>query len=1322
MFFARYCTLFFMLLGMYSIAAAPLSGANRRIDALVRHIGCSVSDSAVLAQPIAALSEGPLREFNQNVQKFGNKTANLQVLEHLSAYLSQQVNKKLTVKVPPFLGVDHGTIEQFLQQNGVDIKGRWKYILSLRAGNLRMFPRDNGKKLTDMQIRILANMRENIIKAFEKNIFSFSTLQAQLDAWKQEYGDYTLMVRSTGREDTEQCANAGGNESVAAVRPTLSAISAAIGVVVASYFSERSLNQRLSLGDDIYSAPFMPVLIQVMIGETKGKKPPVSGVLYTSDGMLLGATVIHTTFGHNEGIVNNTVVADEYHIGLSGVVHEIIREKSQRLVPENSKLVLVANDRLMQKASSLKGYESALKMIAEKVESYYGMPMDLEFTIDRESNTIYLVQARPLSHKTKQSMPSYTASIVKIPFLSGTVIVPASGTVQYIDNANQIIIEQTLADAYRKYFSLSNQTTVRALVVGTMAASTSHEAAQFNSLNIPVIYTEHTERLSSLVKAGELLVIDVQREVIIYTDKQSIASIRIQQGWYSYPVPLACSVTIPTTAEQLENKKFIDEFLKNKLFFESIVPLRVLLEKLITADEQMALKALRTIIMRLQKELFFMRFKKASESLVNEQFLILNNAALLARKEIIPALRHPKKSLERLYAVRFLEALLYQESDMYKVNTYSLKSVIQEYKVQKGIHVSADINVQMRDFAGQYAKIGAMAFNKNIQQAWNMCVHKLMQSSDKELHSRCAHMVMILQKSGALGLWLNTSFIQAWNSTRDALKTLQTVTEEFARDSEKIRKVTDKFAVIQQWRMKIPLWAYPAAIDALIQQFNDSFIPVIESFITSLQENTGITKLLEIQAFKETIDVFDLTIKSVTGSSLYKLEAKINYFTRCLRVYDCFLNRVIDSLLDYGLTLNLNIDNARVIHDYIDRFSREISWQNLQASDYFNVAAAQMDSRALFVRHAPKTLEDCFTLIHQNLLIVSGIWLKKSGIGLDMLPDHVHSVVNALQSTKTLNTINFIGLEYTYPLVTLSFNQAMRNHSGSYQIKYSVNNPDLVTLAVTVFDRNDMTILAEFINMATLASGLTFQKNGEAVYDAQRKTFSHTWDIPLNQHAAQALFCIPKIMEKLYHIAMDHGDTHGALFAWICKELPCKFTAIPSWFYTLNSEWHKTIYKMYDYLLDNETATVDTWISAAPLHGAALQAISRFLHDQSDIIHLGFFFASVPDQCIEHYYLAWSQFRIKLQALMTEEMKNIHTVKAKILTDDKQAVRLWQLGAWMQVEYLAPLLELCKPFLVSRTLAQSVRDLVASFEYVVNNPSRNSFIAYEKMRGIQPRL
>jgi len=224
--------------------------------------------------------------------------------------------------------------------------------------------------------------------------------------WKKESGELgnfvrlgsprNLIIRSTGREDTKETANAGGNESVLNVNPAdPRAIWEAIAIVVASYFNEKSFMQRLNAHDkQIFDEAFVPVLFQIMICEEKSQttggylgklqgvvspeiiraatnlkgtkidvkqprgklfvdllKIPSCGVIYTEEqeGGLArsGAknpdgseattkiTVINASRGLNEGVVNSKVPVDTYYVGSDYTIHSVIRSKTKRLVPKS---------------------------------------------------------------------------------------------------------------------------------------------------------------------------------------------------------------------------------------------------------------------------------------------------------------------------------------------------------------------------------------------------------------------------------------------------------------------------------------------------------------------------------------------------------------------------------------------------------------------------------------------------------------------------------------------------------------------------------------------------------------------------------------------------------------------------------------------------------------------------------------------------------------------------------------------------------------------------------------------------------------------------
>lgn len=136
------------------------------------------------------------------------------------------------------------------------------------------------------------------------------------------------MVRSTGDEDRVDVANPGGNESVPSDGDK---ISSSIGAVISSYFSKKSMSQRLKSGEEITSnPPLMPCLIQELVGETsKDNLPPVSGIIYTDSKNVR----VQAAYGHGELVVNSKGNFDNFFVTNEDVVHQYIGDKKVRIVP-----------------------------------------------------------------------------------------------------------------------------------------------------------------------------------------------------------------------------------------------------------------------------------------------------------------------------------------------------------------------------------------------------------------------------------------------------------------------------------------------------------------------------------------------------------------------------------------------------------------------------------------------------------------------------------------------------------------------------------------------------------------------------------------------------------------------------------------------------------------------------------------------------------------------------------------------------------------------------------------------------------------------------
>ena len=174
---------------------------------------------------------------------------------------------------PNFFGISSAEIITYLTKKTYKNKTVWGYILDQQK--LFKAAQQNQESINADSREILAAIRKCIEsvsydptkiveKANRKKRFNLFIKQATQN--KQ-----LLMVRSTGREDTQELSNAGGNASVASVPPNNTEISNAIKTVLSSYFSEKSIEQRL-IGKDkrLFSDPFMAILLQVMIGENSG--------------------------------------------------------------------------------------------------------------------------------------------------------------------------------------------------------------------------------------------------------------------------------------------------------------------------------------------------------------------------------------------------------------------------------------------------------------------------------------------------------------------------------------------------------------------------------------------------------------------------------------------------------------------------------------------------------------------------------------------------------------------------------------------------------------------------------------------------------------------------------------------------------------------------------------------------------------------------------------------------------------------------------------------------------------------------------------------
>ncbi len=514
------------------------------------------------------MTESDRRDFERNGEEFGNKSANLMLLRGLSTEINKDVGPaNIEVSVPEFLPISHQRVFDFLNGDRF-LEEAWTRF-KVAQGDVK-------GNLTSGAVAILEEIRIKIARDFSEKgqEFRFNELDdffVRLGSLAIPLGseNILLMVRSTGKEDTKECPNAGGNESVAAVKLERQDVLEAMSVVVQSYFSEKSLTQRLIANDDILVDPFVPVLIQVMIGEKVGgtieiKDIPISGVMFTqeAEGYTFGVTQIQATFGHNEAVVNSLVPVDTFYIGnipfyLNGeaffTTHSIIRKKNRRLVSveddDKYKLDFINNNEGMQLEPCL-GLRvvEALKVASNLIEKYYDAPTDIEFVVRYVDDTthIYLVQARPIVSprqiEARYLNSEFIKSLDEKYKIEFNVIGSGGGALVFIDNKDQVIVTDTLPQALNIFNGRNiDRQNKKIVLVAQQAPSTSHEATIFRSEGIPVLVFNDLEKISKLISMDNLIAFDVQRCLAVNCVDKSLDG-AVVAGWFRHPIPQVVSL------------------------------------------------------------------------------------------------------------------------------------------------------------------------------------------------------------------------------------------------------------------------------------------------------------------------------------------------------------------------------------------------------------------------------------------------------------------------------------------------------------------------------------------------------------------------------------------------------------------------------------------------------------------------------------------------------------------------------------------------------------------------------------------------------------
>jgi hypothetical protein len=942
------------------------------------------------------------------------------------------------VEVPLPRGISSIEVELFLKEKAPLFFTYWSELQKLYDQNELSYEQFFEKPEV---IQLLFKAQDEIKKAMTHFL-----LPLEIENWIENSLYY--MVRSSGAEDGKKTANAGGNLSCKYVPKK--EISARIGDVIASYLDKRSLINRIKSDENPFSESLsLSVTIQDLIGEVIGgeKDPnniPIAVVLFTNEPTYVGKEPfrimkLSASYGHGEGVVGNQgILTDTVFVLQSQVDRSDLyvwydnQEKQERLAPVKAEngivLESIANpEGLINQPALSHPMIKRLFQLGLKIEELFEEPTDMELVI--KNKKIYIVQARPINRTP--SIPTYldldTSELQRS--MKAKVLVPGGNDALVINSAKEILVEDTLEKACD---GLRNSH--RLVITREDEPLNSHPVICMSEHQIPCLY--HKEGLDTLIsefqqkKAGEntVLIACVQQSIVALA-KDSFKT-AIKKGYISHPAPLNCAP---------------DKIMGRKKKSTTPLELQGLLKRIrieqtkgvaLQLFEKLSKESLLTTIVERVQYAPLAPLAKELQQRITTTLQELGAALFSARKD---------ERLQILFYAKALETLIW--GDGYSV--IHLKDLSEEMscyeqkvhiaRLQGKEHVTANLNRKKVIFAEE-SLIASLI--PETSDAWiDFLVKVESEHGSEEIKS----LQKLLNSIGnARSLWLTFFFDPARKKAANSTDLLHTLLKEFDPPSQEFVDQLRKLEMTID-RFKTEAFSDPAArqyaliqLLKIIKEFENS------KFTETFSKSCPLAKIIAAQILAKAVALYDKSIKIVKTCPHYPLDVKATLFQEMLGHYLSLLKIVALELVgegkfpNQGVTLNAYITTLEEIQKKsLDQMPLQAIAELLAPSTGFSVLASMFGSGALFSRHLPVSLEDVFTLIHQNLNACTSLLFVQNIHFHDITPPPLFH--ETLQQIRQFLTTQMLGIEQDSEQLLIRFNAPLRSHSSTFQLVFREN-------------------------------------------------------------------------------------------------------------------------------------------------------------------------------------------------------------------------------------------------------------------------------------------
>ena len=286
----------------------------------------------------------------------------------------------------------------------------------LRINNLEQPLKEALDRLDTKQLSNLHEVGRQCRELIKNASLSDEWKEPVLKAYRQMYKSkepVSVAVRSSATaEDLPTASFAGQHDSFLNIKGDDALIDACHRCYI-SLFNDRAIKYRVDNGFDHMNV-FLSIGVQYMVRSDKAS----AGVAFTVEPETGHNNFIYITsaWGLGENVVQGAVNPDEYYFFKTAIEqqkHSLVKKtmgaKENMMVYHNDKtaskpIINIETPVTLRQQWTLTDQE-AMKLAAwcHTIEKHYGMPMDIEWAKDGETEEIFIVQARPETvHQQKQ--------------------------------------------------------------------------------------------------------------------------------------------------------------------------------------------------------------------------------------------------------------------------------------------------------------------------------------------------------------------------------------------------------------------------------------------------------------------------------------------------------------------------------------------------------------------------------------------------------------------------------------------------------------------------------------------------------------------------------------------------------------------------------------------------------------------------------------------------------------------------------------------------------------------------------------------------------